>query len=77
MDGSECVPGLLSSQYAVDSLLIFIRQARGQEFLLKEFHPELGGFRLKVLVLFYSSFVVEECSFSGDGERMDNPTAVG
>jgi len=61
-------PGLLSSHNAADSLLILIRQAGGQEFLLEELYPELGGSGLKVLVLFLGSFVVKECSF-GRGER--------
>jgi len=57
--------------------LIFIRQARGQDCLSKEFYPELGGFRLKVLVLFLDSFIAKECSFGGGGERVGNPTMVG
>jgi len=40
------------SQDAANSLLILIQEPRGQKFLLKELHTELGGFVLKILILF-------------------------
>jgi len=50
---------------------------QGTEVSVGGFHPELGGFRLEVLVLFSSSFEVKEHSFSGNGEWITNPAVVG
>jgi len=75
--GRKHVPGLLGNEDAVNCLLIFVRQARGQEFLLYKFYFDLEGFGLKVLVLIFGSFIVVECSLHGDRESVDNPAAVG
>ncbi len=50
----------------MDSLLILICQARGQQFLVKELHLELQGFRLEVLLFFCSCFEVEEHNLNRD-----------
>ncbi len=77
MYSTKCFPRLLGSKDVANCLLVFIRQARGQEFLLQEFYSELGGFGLKVLVFFLGGFVVVECHLCGYREGVDDATAMG
>jgi len=42
----EGVSRALCGKNTADGLLILLRKARREEFLLYEFRPELGGFRM-------------------------------